>query len=79
MNVDVTPNVSPAGEGRIGVQLEANAEMTKRVARNGRRALSRRRNSRERGGVQMLFSLVSDFVGEACVRVWSIAIVKGRR
>ena len=34
VNVDVTPNVSPAGEGRIGVQLEANAEMTKRTAKN---------------------------------------------
>ena len=34
VGIDVTPNTSPSGEGRIGVQLEANAEIIKVVAKN---------------------------------------------
>lgn len=64
VNVDVTPNVSPAGEGRIGVQLEANAEMTKRVAKNAAEGASLA--AKEFGRLaalvsKSLFSLVSDF------------------
>jgi hypothetical protein len=36
VGIDVTPNTSPGGEGRIGVQLEANAEIIKRIAANPR-------------------------------------------
>ena len=64
VNVDVTPNVSPAGEGRIGVQLEANAEMTKRVARNAAEGagLAAKEFGRLAALVsKSLFSLVSDF------------------
>ena len=64
VNVDVTPNVSPAGEGRIGVQLEANAEMTKRVARNAAEGagLAAKGFGRLAALVsKSLFSLVSDF------------------
>lgn len=64
VNVDVTPNVSPAGEGRIGVQLEANAEMTRRVAKNAAEGafLAAKEFGRLTALVsKSLFSLVSDF------------------
>ena len=81
VNVDVTPNVSPAGEGRIGVQLEANAEMTKRVARRTRRRarVSRRGIRTTRGArVPSLFSLVSDFESAKGIQRGPIAIVRVR-
>jgi len=36
--LDVRPTTSPAGEGRIGVQLEANAQITKRIAKDAKEA-----------------------------------------
>ena len=64
LRIVVTPRVSPAGEGRIGAQLEANAEVTKRVARDPAEAarLASREFARLTALVsKSLFSLVSDF------------------
>ena len=64
LRIVVTPRVSPAGEGRIGAQLEANAEVSKRVA--GDPADAARLAGREFARLtalvsKSLFSLVSDF------------------
>ena len=64
LSIVVTPNVSPSGEGRIGAQLEANAEVSKRVARDPAEAagLAIREFARLTALVsKSLFSLVSDF------------------
>jgi membrane-associated protease RseP (regulator of RpoE activity) len=64
LSIVVTPNVSPSGEGRIGAQLEANAEVSKRVARDPAEAagLALREFARLTALVsKSLFSLVSDF------------------
>jgi membrane-associated protease RseP (regulator of RpoE activity) len=64
LSIVVTPNVSPSGEGRIGAQLEANAEIAKRVARDPAEAagLAIREFARLTALVsKSLFSLVSDF------------------
>ena len=64
LRIVVTPRLSPSGEGRIGAQLEANAEVSKRVARDPAEAA--RLASREFARLTKLvsaslFSLVSDF------------------
>ena len=62
--IEVKPSLSPGGEGRIGVQLEANAEVVKRVAKDPAEgvALAAREFARLTGLVaKSLFSLVSDF------------------
>ena len=64
LSIVVTPNVSPSGEGRIGAQLEANAEVSKRIARDPAEAagLAIREFARLTALVsKSLFSLVSDF------------------
>jgi RIP metalloprotease RseP len=62
--IEVKPSLSPVGEGRIGVQLEANAEVVKRVAKDPAEgvALAAREFARLTSLVaKSLFSLVSDF------------------
>ena len=64
VGIDVKPNTSPAGEGRIGVQLEANAEIRKRIASNPAEGLVLA--GKEFGRLtalvsKSLFSLVSNF------------------
>ena len=62
--IEVKPSLSPGGEGRIGVQLEANAEVVKRVAKDPAEgvALAAREFARLTSLVaKSLFSLVSDF------------------
>lgn len=64
LRIVVTPRLSPSGEGRIGAQLEANAEVSKRVARDPAEAasLAAREFARLTKLVSAsLFSLVSDF------------------
>jgi len=64
LRIVVTPRLSPSGEGRIGAQLEANAEVSKRVARDPAEAasLAAREFARLTRLVSAsLFSLVSDF------------------
>jgi membrane-associated protease RseP (regulator of RpoE activity) len=64
LSIVVTPNVSPSGEGRIGAQLEANAEVSKRVARDPFEAAGLALGEFYRLTAlvsKSLFSLVSDF------------------
>ena len=64
LRIVVTPRLSPSGEGRIGAQLEANAEVSKRIARDPAEAarLAAREFARLTKLVSAsLFSLVSDF------------------
>lgn len=64
VGIDVKPNTSPNGEGRIGVQLEANAEIHKRVAANPAEGvvLAGKEFGRLTALVsKSLFSLVSNF------------------
>lgn len=64
VGIDVTPNTSPSGEGRIGVQLEANAEVHKRVAANPGEGLVLAGKEFTRLTLlvsKSLFSLVSNF------------------
>ena len=63
LRIVVTPRLSPSGEGRIGAQLEANAEVSKRVARDPAEAASLRARIRaaHANSSASLFSLVSDF------------------
>jgi RIP metalloprotease RseP len=64
MTIDVTPNTSPTGEGRIGVQLEANATIEKRIAKNAGEGLALASKEFVRLTTlvsKSLFSLVSNF------------------
>ena len=64
LSIVVTPNVGPSGEGRIGAQLEANAEVSKRVARDPAEAACLAIGEFYRLTAlvsESLFSLVSDF------------------
>jgi len=64
LSLDVKPNTAPSGEGRIGVQLEANAEIHKRKAKDTFDAVSLAGQEFTRLTylvTKSLFSLVSNF------------------